>query len=82
MENKVIGITHGQRRETGAEYTIIFYINPVNENYGEGFEGKKVYIPKNITNVKVGDCVKFFGEPSADGSKVFITEVIPVKPLN
>ena len=82
MENKIIGIVHGNRKDTGAEYTMLFYINPVNPNYGEGCEGKKVYISKNITNVKVGDCVKFFGEPSADGKKVFITEVIPVKPLN
>lgn len=82
MENKVIGITWGNRKETGADYTIIFYVNAVNPNYGVGVEGKKVYISKKVDNIKVGDYVKFFGEPSADGKKVFITEVIPVKSNN
>lgn len=74
---KVIGITHGKRKDTQQDYTIIFYSVEINKLYGEGVEGKSAYFNRNVTNVNVGDSVLF--SCVEKNGKVYFDNVYVVK---
>ncbi len=76
--NIVIGITHGIKKDTGKEYTIIFYTVCIDDRYGEGVEGKQAFFNKNITHVKIGDSVLFSCSSKSDG-RVYFDDVYVVK---
>lgn len=73
----VIGITHGKRKNTQQDYTIIFYSVEIDSQYGEGVEGKSAYFNKNISHVKVGDNVLF--SCSNKNGNVYFDDVYVVK---
>lgn len=75
----VIGVTHGIRKNTQQEYTIIFYSVAIDEAYGEGVEGKSAYFNKNITHVHVGDSVLF--SCSNKNGHVYFDDVYVVKSI-
>lgn len=63
----VIGITHGKRKNTNKDYTIIFYTVPVNPEYGIGQEGKYCYLDGNIKNIQIGDSIVLDFSTTNDG---------------
>lgn len=67
-QKKVIGITHGKRKNTGLDYTIIFYTVPVNPIYGKGLEGKYCYLSGNVTNIEIGDSIFLNFTTSSSGN--------------
>ena len=73
----VIGITHGKRKNTQQDYTIIFYSVEIDKQFGEGVEGKSAYFNKNISHVSIGDSVLF--ACSNKNGNVYFDDVYVVK---